>query len=200
MKRSAIFCSVFTLVLALAPPAPQPRAFGAAPSTGKAQILLQDLEGRAAPAFDDAARVASVYFFIIHDCPICNTYAPEINRISQDYQTSGIAFHIVYVENDLSRAEAKKHALERRFTCPVLLDPQRRLVKFTGAVTAPEAVVLSPDRKVLYRGRIDNRMLGWSVMHMPNVHDLRDALTAIQNGQAAARPWKPPVGCAISTP
>ncbi|MEO7718270.1 MAG: redoxin family protein [Capsulimonas sp.] len=180
--------------------APQSRVSAAESSLSKPAILLQDLNGRATPAFDGAAHKASVYFFIIHDCPICNTYAPEINQICQDYKTADIAFHIVYAENGLSPALAQKHAAERQFSCPALLDPRRQLVKFTGAAIAPEAVVLSPERKVLYRGRIDNRMLGWGVTHMANVHELRDALTAIQDGRPVAKPWKAPIGCAISTP
>ena len=40
----------------------------------------------------------------------------------------------------------------------VLLDPRQVLVEHAGATITPQVAVLSPEGKVLYLGRIDNRV------------------------------------------
>ena len=48
--------------------------------------------------------------------------------------------------------------------CPVLLDRKHELVKACGATVTPETAVLSPQGKLLYRGRIDDRFARWGQM------------------------------------
>lgn len=142
---------------------------------------------------------ATALIFITHDCPIANGYAPEINRIVAQYAADGVDFYLVQVDPDLSAEAAKKHARDYGFKSTVLLDATHALVKLAGATTTPEAVVLSPGGKVLYRGRIDDRHkdLGKSRTE-PTQRDLRNALDAILANRAVPVPETKAVGCYIS--
>ena len=141
---------------------------------------------------------AVVLLFIASDCPISNSYAPEINRICARYTREKIAFSLVYSDPDLSIAAAKKHAADYGFTCPFVLDPSRRLAHRVGATVTPEAAVFAPNGKILYRGRIDNLYIGFGQRRYgATKHDLRDALDAIVQGKPISSPRTPAIGCFI---
>ena len=137
----------------------------------------------------------SVLIFYWHDCPICNSYAPEINRLCAAH--TNFAFYIVQVDPDLTPAAAQKHAKDFALRPAVLLDGKHRLVKLAGATTTPEAVVFGKNKTVLYRGRIDNLYASLSQRRAEATeHDLQDALDAITAGKAIKAQW-PATGCLI---
>lgn len=144
---------------------------------------------------DAGGATASVLIFYLHDCPICNSYAPEINRLCAHY--TNFNFYIVQVDPDLTADAARTHAREFGFRAPVLLDGHHTLTRLAAATVAPEAVVFGKNEHVLYRGRIDNLYATLATRRMEATkHDLRDALDAI----AAGKPMKhqpPPIGCLI---
>src|SRR5436189_6241021 len=107
---------------------------------GWSGLTFNDLDGVSRHPLEPGGKVASVLFFYWHDCPICNSYAPEINRICASY--TNFAFYIVQIDPDLTTAAAKEHAKEYALRAPVLLDPEHRLVKLAKATTTPEAVAL----------------------------------------------------------
>src|SRR5438034_4093883 len=88
---------------------------------------------------------AVVVYFTTTDCPISNSYVPEMNRIRADYTSRGIAFYAVQTDTTIAAAEVRQHAKEFAFTFPVLFDPQQMLVRLSGATATPEAAVLSGD-------------------------------------------------------
>src|SRR5207244_5721151 len=91
------------------------------------------------------------------DCPVGNSYVPEMNRIHEAYAARGVQVYAVQADPGVAAAEVAKYAGTYRYTFPVLLDPGQTLVKHTGATVTPQAAVLSAEGKLLYLGRIDNR-------------------------------------------
>ena len=73
-----------------------------------------------------------VLFFIRHDCPICNRYVPEMNRIVQDYRSRGFGFTAVYSEVDFSHEDVQKHAREYHFDFPFVIDSDHRFAAQFG--------------------------------------------------------------------
>ncbi|WP_119320054.1 redoxin domain-containing protein [Capsulimonas corticalis] len=156
-----------------------------------------DLAGARCPIPSPRAK-ATVLFFVAHDCPIANAYAPEINRIVGGYSPKQMAFRVVYVETDAGDGVLKKHAKDYGFRCPEVHDSGHRLVTLTGAATTPEAVVLSASGKVLYRGRIDDQYAGFGLRrNAPKHRDLRNALDSIAQGRPVSIARTPVLGCAI---
>jgi hypothetical protein len=117
---------------------------------------LPDLNGEYAWPLDVGGAKASVLFFLAPDCPISNSYAPEINAIVRDNGDKPLRFHVVYVDPDLTAEAARKHADSFGFRCPVLLDREHRLAAATGVTITPEVAVVMADGLVVYRGRIDD--------------------------------------------
>jgi AhpC/TSA family len=162
--------------------------------------VIKDVHGTGHQPLAAAGQKATVLFFVLSECPIANSYAPEINRIVAAYGARGARSYLVYVEEDLSVAAARRHAQDHEFKFPALLDPGHQLVKFARVTVSPEVAVLAPDNTVLYRGRIDDRAAAFGKRRVtPSKRDLRSALDAILEGKPVATPVTKAVGCYITT-
>lgn len=168
-------------------------AAGSTPS-----LAVKGLNGALVRPLEAKGRKAIVLFFIAHDCPISNGYAPEISRICRAYAAKGVALYAVYVDPTLSPAAARAHARAYGYVCPGLLDPQHRLVKRAGATVTPEAAVFGPDGTLRYRGRIDDRYpsLGRR-REIVTTHELRSSLDALMAGKPVPVPTTKAIGCFI---
>ena len=163
-----------------------------------APIHVKDLSGEAR-AIPDPHGKATVLIFITTDCPISNSYVPEINRIYAQYSPRDVAFYIVYADPTVSRDEMRRHSRDYRLQPDTLADESHLLAKRVGATITPEAVILAPDGERLYRGRIDNVYAALGKRRdQPTERDLRDALDAILSGKPVAKPATEAIGCFIT--
>jgi hypothetical protein len=163
-------------------------------------IVVKDLEGRPRVFFSEtnARAKALVFIFILPDCPISNSYAPELKRICRGFPQ--IEFYLVYADPDIAVAEARQHSKDYDFGFPGLLDPAHELVRKSGVTRTPEAAVFSLEGKLLYRGRIDDCYLDFGKKRdHAGQRDLENALSAILKNQPARWPDAPPIGCYIPT-
>jgi hypothetical protein len=161
---------------------------------------LVALDGKLHEPLKADSRKATVIIFTLPDCPIANAYAPEINRLVADYTTKGVGFFLAHVDRDLSAADARKHAKDFGIQCPVLLDPQHALVKALGATKTPQAFLLGPDGKTLYRGRINNLYADYGQRRQTvTQHDLRSALDSVLAGKNISQSVTEVIGCHIQT-
>jgi hypothetical protein len=175
---------------------------GIAGATTEARVRaseIKDISGvtRYVPAKKSRA---TVLLFITTDCPIANSYAPEINRICKQYEPEQITFYIVYTDPTIPLKDQRKHRKDFGYRCPALRDSKHALAYATGVTVTPEVAVLSPDGALLYRGRIDDRYLDFGKKRtQATTHDLRDALDAIVRGKPIPNPTTKAVGCFIPT-
>jgi len=159
---------------------------------------MPDIDGVPRTPLDPQGK-ASVLFFITTDCPISNSYAPEVQRICSDYGQKKVSCNLVYVDPDLTVADVKKHVKEFRYTgVPAILDAAHKLVDAAGAKVTPEAAVVGPGGKVLYRGRIDNLYASLGKRRPePTERDLRKALDEVLVGKPVGTPVTKALGCYI---
>lgn len=165
----------------------------------KAEALeIQNADGKPVRPFAATAdRKAIVLLFITHDCPISNAYVPEVQRIVKEYEARGLALFVVHSDG-VAGADAKKHAAEFGFSVPVLLDPECKLAKFSGAHVTPEVALFAPDGALKYLGRIDDKYVDYGKKRPePTRRDLRIALDEVLAGKPVSMPRAPAVGCYI---
>lgn len=156
---------------------------------------FKDVFGKVQTPFHLDGKEGSVLIFYWHDCPICTSYIPEINRLRADFPQFG--FYLVEVDPDWGAVQARGHIRDFGIEEPVLLDADHRLVNAARATVTPEAVVFGGDRAVLYRGRIDNTYADLGIRRSAATrHDLRAALQCILAGKAITSE-APALGCAI---
>ena len=143
---------------------------------------------------------AGILFFITNDCPISNSYAPEIQRLCAAYAPQHVSCTLVYSDLTLDDAAIRKHRADFSYpdTIPFVRDTGHHLAQATGATITPEAVLVDRAGKVLYRGRIDNF---WAALGKPRrqatEHDLRTALDQVLSGKPVTNPETKAVGCYI---
>jgi hypothetical protein len=161
-----------------------------------ADLVFTDLNGITHHPLNAGDKAGSVLIFYWQDCPISNSYAPELNRIAAAH--TNFAFYIVQVDPELTASAAREHARKYDLHEPVLLDPSHVLVKFAKAKVTPEAVVIGKDGKVAYRGRIDDRYVANETMRATATqHDLIDAMEAVASGKALVHTETKAIGCVI---
>lgn len=162
------------------------------------QFTLRDTEGRVHDRAEWGRQAAVVIYFAMTDCPVSNSYVPELNRIHDAYAGRGALFLAVASDLKLTRTAAARYAKEYGYRFPVLLDPHRTLARLTGATISSQVAVLSATGRVLYLGRIDDRVEDFGVHRVrPRSTDLRDALEAVLAGRPVAHAVTKSIGCAI---
>ncbi len=160
---------------------------------------LLDLEGRQVDPFQQTDAKATVFLFTRTDCPISNRYTPELQRLQAKFQSDNVRFWLVYPDPDESVKAIREHVKAYGYSFGVLRDPQHRLVEETQVKVTPEAAVFVPGRRMVYRGRIDDRYVDFGKARAkPTQHDLEQALQAILEGRPVERAMTPAVGCFIS--
>lgn len=140
-----------------------------------------------------------VLLFIRTDCPISNRYAPEIERIYENYNRPGVEFRLVYTERLIDAAGMARHKSEYGLKLPSEIDTDHAQVRRTKVTVTPEAVVFA-DGKMIYTGQIDDLYpsLGRS-RRQATTHDLDDVLRELAKGRKPAPRSTRAIGCAIES-
>lgn len=162
-------------------------------------LRWQDLDGRERPLLPETDARAICIIFVSTDCPISNSYQPELRRLHQQYEPEGVAFVMLHATAGMEPERIREHIKNYEIAIPVGIDAHQSIAKALQAATIPEAFVLSADGEtVWYRGRIDNLYEAFGKKRpRPTSHELRDALHAIVTGQKVPLAVTDPVGCRL---
>jgi len=173
-------------------------AFVAAPAP--TSHVLRDIDGKVHGSLENPSGWKwTLLFFMIHDCPIANQYAPEIQRICASYGPKGARCFLVYADPSTKPAEIRAHMKDYKFTgIPAILDSSHELVEKAEATISSEVAVFAANADLKYRGRIDNlyAALG-KPRRVVTEHDLRVTLDALMAGRKVPNPRTQAFGCFI---
>jgi len=97
-----------------------------------------------------------------------------------------------YPEDGFDAMRSRARALG--FVFPYLHDETQAFAKALGAVCTPEFFVYDVDRKLRYRGRLDDN---WQDARRVTRQELRMAIDALLSGQPVPEPQRPSMGCSI---
>lgn len=159
---------------------------------------LVDLEGQEHRPLQQPDIRAVVFITAMADCPIVNSYAPEYNRLRDEYGEQGVEVFLLQADPHATRESLRQHAKQYNLQLPVIHDVDHAWVKRLGATRTPEATVLAPDGKVLYRGRIDDRYVDFGRRRVAaTTRDLRDAVEAVLADRPVINSGQPAIGCYI---
>lgn len=161
-------------------------------------IEVTDLSGKLIRPLAPSDAKGVVVIFILPDCPISNAYAPEMVRIAKDYKAKGMVTWLVYADREITSEAAREHAKERDFPSELLLDRDLRLAKSLSAKRAPEAVLLDENRRVRYRGRINDLYVDFGKRRAEaSTHYLREAIDALLESRPSPRADVESIGCPL---
>ncbi len=156
---------------------------------------LADTAGRTQDLAPPGVRAVAVVF-LNPDCPVCQRYAPALNRLAAEADPKAVRFLGVVSGSSVTRADAAKYAAEYKLTFPVLFDAAGHLAGWLKPTHVPEAFVLTAAGDVAYHGRIDDWYAAPGQARAVAVkHDLANALAAVLAGKAPDPARTKPVGC-----
>jgi peroxiredoxin len=168
------------------------------PGAVRTAFALADAAGKKHSTAEWKGEKAVVLFFIATECPVSNFYSPDFARIAGEYREKAVVTYGVHCDADLTAVNAAAHAKEYGLKFPMLLDPKQKLAAAVGARKTPEAFVLTPDGKVLYHGRIDDRFsTDGKRRDEPSKHELEDAIRAVVAGKTPEVKEAAPYGCPL---
>ena len=163
------------------------------------QFGLHDTQGAEHTPAEWNGKKAVLLLFVTTDCPVANSYVPEMNRIHDAYAPRGVLVWAVQADPTVPSPDVVRYAHDYHYDFPLLIDPRQSLVAMAGATITPQAAVLSPEGKVLYLGRIDNRVADFGKQRFQaTVPDLRNALDEVLAGKPVEHPFTKSIGCAIN--
>lgn len=148
-----------------------------------------------------------VVIFTCNHCPTAQAYEERIINMVNEYQPKGVGFVAIspndpdaislselgYSDLNDDLNDMKIRAREMNFNFPYLYDGKTQEVSIAyGPAATPHVFVFDHDRKLRYRGRIDDTENPYVE---PRKQDMKDALDALLNGRVIAVPSTKTFGC-----
>jgi peroxiredoxin len=154
-----------------------------------------------------AAKVLAVVFTCNH-CPTAQAYEDRLIAIAREYKDKGVAVVAIspndpeglrldelgYTEMNDTLEEMVVRAKDKQFNFPYLYDGDDQKVSLAyGPTATPHVFLFDQERKLRYKGRIDDNK------HVEDVteHNVRAALDALLAGSEVPDPITHAFGCSI---
>lgn len=141
---------------------------------------------------------AFVLVFIKNDCPLAQRYMPKAADLDKEFTPQGVQFVLVNTGSADTIMDMAQHALEYEVDTPVVKDVHGDVAKALGVTRTPQAVVLDGQRKIVYRGRIDDEFRLGGQRPTPTRLDLREAVVEVLAGKPVSVAETVAEGCLIT--
>ena len=131
------------------------------------------------------------------DCPLVKLYGPRLQELSTKYREKGVTFVGLNANLQDNVTAVAAYARKHKIAFPILKDPGNVIADRLVAVRTPEVFVLDANRRIRYRGRIDDQY-GIGV-YKPKVNhpDLANAIDELLAGKKVTKAVTQPIGCLI---
>lgn len=167
-----------------------------APAPVSGQMRGVDGRSYTLDAFGDSEVLVVV--FIGNGCPTVRAYEDRLKDLHEKYAGKGV--HVVAVNSNNPHLspfdtypEMVSRADEAGLPFPYLKDEDGAMARAFGAISTPHAFVFDGQRRLRYRGRIDDARNPESVKH----RDLEEAVGALLDGRTPAVEVTDAFGCSI---
>ncbi len=143
---------------------------------------------------------AFVIVFTTTGCPLVQRYLPRLKELAAQCGDKGVQFIAVNVGADDSIKEIAYQAIGHDVQFPFVKDMDGECARALGVKRTPEVVVLDAERKIRYRGRIDNQYRLGGVKPSVDRDDLKEAIEDVLAGRKVKVKETTVDGCAITFP
>lgn len=147
-----------------------------------------------------ADKTGLLVMFICRHCPYVQHIKQALAKLGKDYRKKKIGIVAISANDAVSYPDdapeqLKAMAKEEGFTFPFCYDASQDVAKAYTAACTPDFFVFDADRKLVYRGQMDDGRPG---NNKPVTgRDLRAAMDAVLAGTPVSDEQMPSVGCNI---
>ncbi len=158
------------------------------------------VSGRMVSPDDFLVKQCVLVMFICKHCPYVVHVKEEIAGLGKDYQGKGVGI-VAISSNDVTRYpedapdQLRSMAKQLGFTFPLCYDESQETAKVFAAACTPDFFLFDQDRKLVYRGQLDDSRPGTD--KPVTGKDLRRALDAVLAEKPVNPDQKPSAGCSI---
>ncbi len=167
--------------------------------TPAVEFTLPGVDGKTYSLESFKEKRVLVIVFMCNHCPYVKATIQRLITIQRDYQGQGVQL-VAINPNDVvtypedSFENMKVFSKEGRMNFPYLQDNSQEIARKYNAVCTPDIFVYGPERKLIYRGRIDDN---WQDETRVTRKDLRRALDTLLSEQPVLPEQHPSMGCSI---
>jgi peroxiredoxin len=162
-------------------------------------FTLPAVDGKTYALGDFADAEALVVMFICNHCPYVQAVEDRLIRLAREYRPRGVALVGVcsndaatYPDDAFDRLAARWR--DKGYGFPYLHDEEQTVARAFDAVCTPDIFVYDRQRRLAYRGRIDD---SWKDEAKVQSRELAAALDALLAGRRPAAEQRPSMGCSI---
>jgi peroxiredoxin len=161
---------------------------------------LPGTDGRTVALSDFAGREALLVMFICNHCPFVKHVQAELARLGRDCEARDVGV-VAISSNDVAAypqdglPAMREERARAGYTFPYLLDESQEVAKAYRAACTPDLYLFDAERKLVYRGQLDDSRPGNGVP--VTGQDLRAAIHALLSGQPVSPRQKASLGCNI---
>src|SRR5467141_3948065 len=139
-----------------------------------------------------------VLLFISNGCPTVKACQDRMIKIQRDYSGKNVQLLALnsnssYLSPADTYAEMVLRVREKGFNFPYVKDEERTVARYYGAVCTPHAFLLDEERRLRYKGRIDDSRNPDRV----TISDLRNAIDDVIENKPVRVSETTPFGCSI---
>ena len=156
--------------------------------------------GRIVSLDDFAGKQALLVMFICRHCPYVKHVQRQLAQLGADYANQPVGI-VAISSNDAvsypddSPSSLREMAAELAFTFPLCYDETQDVARAFQAACTPEFYVFNEDRKLVYRGQLDDSRRSNSIP--VTGRDVRNAIDHVLRGEPVDENQQASIGCNI---
>lgn len=140
-----------------------------------------------------------VIVFMCNHCPYVKAVVGRLTGLQEEFTSRSVQFIGINPNDEETYPEDSFENMkifygDRGMNFPYLRDDTQEIAKSYDAVCTPDIYVYNSERKLKYRGRIDDN---WKEESMVTRRELYDAINKIIEGNEPDKIQSPSLGCSI---
>ncbi|MBF0383718.1 MAG: thioredoxin family protein [Magnetococcales bacterium] len=164
-----------------------------------ADFSLPGVDGKQHSLQDYDGASVLVVMFICNHCPYVQAIEARLITLAREFEAQEAAFVAINSNDQLrypddSFANMQQRATEKDYPFDYLADESQEIAKVYGAVCTPDLFVFDKDRKLTYRGRLDDSPRNPAAVKS---QDLKTAIKATLSNTPIPTPQHSSMGCSI---
>lgn len=140
-----------------------------------------------------------VVVFTCNHCPYAQAYEDRLIALANHFDGEGVQFVLInsndassYPEDSMENMQ--KLSQQKSYPFPYCMDETQEAAKAFGALCTPHCFVFNHERRLKYKGRVDDN---WSDPSAVSEHNLREAIAALLKGEEPPAHEANAIGCSI---
>jgi peroxiredoxin len=164
------------------------------------ELRFRDIRGLDRNIAELGKHQAYVFVFTTTTCPIVRRSMPKLIDLYRRFEPQGVQFVAVNVGADDTLREMAEQAIDFAVPFPFVKDLELNCAQALGVKRTPQVAVLDEQRRLVYRGRIDDQFRLGGARVEPSRKDLEMALEQLLANQPIDISETPVDGCEITPP